>query len=752
MKLKIKLLTIVALIFLLSISFASSEELCNWNEVEQFFAQSTTNNDSIFSFTLNNELLNEMEKDTNLLSCAAARAGYEEISWSWWKSGRVEVTSMIPFDCPFRTVQTTDELIAAISEMRQIEAKKFVILADKNLYTSLKNDKIFARTLLYSGGLFSWKSGYSKDSNYSYKYEDCKYWFGAVRSVQSESEVLSAMKEIGSLGYDAFALVIDQATYNSLMTSDSARLHAIMDQAFVDSSFTYNSENRILVFFQDDQSVFNPGYVILRAWKGGYENNLPKRLKQTLDYSLNIVSGISGTTRETVIAIHDFLCSHITYQIDESTEEDDHCIGAILNGEANCDGYSEAFMLLCGLKNIPVKMVTGDSLNNIDLLNDPSHMWNLVFMDELWRGVDVTWDDNDKNGTISYENFNMGIDRMKRNYIFSDVFWPSDILNKTDLIDRPVPEFKVSAVNEIHDAIHKTLNMGKTQAVLWLSDELYTAFISADGSIWEWLDFSGVTGNISHSDKKHQIIVSDISPLDQSITAVRADSENSIIALIRSAAASGVKELRIYCTEALYARYHAADNPIQRWMDLAGANGKSSYSDNIHRITITEITAFDPGIQVQEADTEDEIIRLMYLASNAQLQELRVYCSVKLYTRYQDTDYPIWKWMDLAGISGNVSYSDTAHMIALSEITLNESGIIVAETDTPDQLINFLLSADWNTVTEVRIYCSDILYSQFEANRSIIWDWLKRGNVSNASVSYSDARKFISCTNIKWGQ
>ena len=123
---------------------------------------------------------------------------------------------------------------------------------------------------------------------------------------------------------------------------------------------------------------------------------------------------------QTAKYIHDRLCSQITYIDDETTDEDDTAVGAILNGEANCDGYSDAFYLISSLAGLNVRYQHGDSLDKRtpDSRTSVSHLWNLLEIDGNWHMVDVTWDDDEEGW--SYIWFNAGRDIASRMHVWNE--------------------------------------------------------------------------------------------------------------------------------------------------------------------------------------------------------------------------------------------------------------------------------------------------------------------------------------------
>ena len=58
--------------------------------------------------------------------------------------------------------------------------------------------------------------------------------------------------------------------------------------------------------------------------------------------------------------------------------------GALIENSAVCSGYSDSLSLILDRLNIP----------NIKISND-KHIWNLVYVDNEWLHVDVTWNDSE---------------------------------------------------------------------------------------------------------------------------------------------------------------------------------------------------------------------------------------------------------------------------------------------------------------------------------------------------------------------
>ncbi len=154
------------------------------------------------------------------------------------------------------------------------------------------------------------------------------------------------------------------------------------------------------------------GKRIVNAWKNHSEADLTPREQETLVAARRMVGGINGTELQKEKAVHDILCQHVTYYDDGTSREhneNDCAVGAILNGRADCDGYSDAFYLLGSLTGLEVRLVKGDAVPDPDQLrlSYEGHVWNLIHVNGKWVMLDVTWDDREEDG-ICYTYFNTG--------------------------------------------------------------------------------------------------------------------------------------------------------------------------------------------------------------------------------------------------------------------------------------------------------------------------------------------------------
>lgn len=94
------------------------------------------------------------------------------------------------------------------------------------------------------------------------------------------------------------------------------------------------------------------------------------------------------------------------------------------NHRATCEGYAKLFQIMTTSLGIPCILVWGKAFlyNNT---NASGHMWNLVYVDEIWEIVDTTWstpntyygenNGNNVTGNLAYQNY-IGISPMDFSY------------------------------------------------------------------------------------------------------------------------------------------------------------------------------------------------------------------------------------------------------------------------------------------------------------------------------------------------
>ena len=122
-----------------------------------------------------------------------------------------------------------------------------------------------------------------------------------------------------------------------------------------------------------------------------YTDEEIKELNNYLDESFKVNSfNTTKATKKDIEKIHDFLIDKRTYDVNyEKTSEitdSNKATGALFNGIALCSGYSDAFGLFLDRINVPNFKINSDE-----------HEWTMVYYDNEWKHIDITWDDDEVN-------------------------------------------------------------------------------------------------------------------------------------------------------------------------------------------------------------------------------------------------------------------------------------------------------------------------------------------------------------------
>ncbi len=113
--------------------------------------------------------------------------------------------------------------------------------------------------------------------------------------------------------------------------------------------------------------------------------------------SLNINK--NNYNKSDIKRLHDYLIAHTIYNKNyvegDYSSPSNKATGALLEGEAVCSGYADAFALILdrlGIRNFKV--------------SSENHIWNVIYIDNSWLHIDSTWDD-DENNINNRDNFYM---------------------------------------------------------------------------------------------------------------------------------------------------------------------------------------------------------------------------------------------------------------------------------------------------------------------------------------------------------
>ena len=122
----------------------------------------------------------------------------------------------------------------------------------------------------------------------------------------------------------------------------------------------------------------------------------------------------SMTDYEKELILHDALAARVTYV---ETDHAHDAYGALVEGEAVCEGYAEALQCLLHAANIQSLIAIGSSIN--PTTNSPEgHAWNIVRIDGEYYHTDLTW--NDQGSTLYHAYFNLTDTAIQEDHTVTD--------------------------------------------------------------------------------------------------------------------------------------------------------------------------------------------------------------------------------------------------------------------------------------------------------------------------------------------
>ena len=168
--------------------------------------------------------------------------------------------------------------------------------------------------------------------------------------------------------------------------------------------------------------------------------------------------------------LHDRLCDITTYIYGNNNQ---NSYGALIEGEAVCNGYARAYQHLLEEVGIEVWYVNGDSYmpGSTTLI---SHAWNIVKLNGEWYYTDVTWDDQGDYTFYTYFNITR------------------EQLNEGHIIDQSIESYLPSATSDAENYYVKENlifeEYDENRLIDVLSNDNHSAQIYISGDLNEFLN------------------------------------------------------------------------------------------------------------------------------------------------------------------------------------------------------------------------------------------------------------------------
>ena len=405
--------------------------------------------------------LEEDPERMEMLVLASPIAGYATSTNSG--SCTIRYQEVTYTNVPRLVCSTKDGIVSNIAAMGAAGETQFDLVLPTSLYDEVAADDFSElEKLEISGGMRSRRLSYQVSGHHLISYTEADI-VSKIAQADTLEDAMDYCLKMADQGAQEMTLCCSEEIFDHLLgntngaeliTEGTERIYDLIAMSgILDYSVSYSRQSRIITIAV---KAYYPGTAIIHAIRNDDLTVLDERTYAAYEAASELLGRImkgQETDLDKARDIHDALCSLITYVIDEDTTEDDTAIGALLNGEANCDGYADAFYLLGTMAGLTVRMQHGSSYQ-IGVVEDlhrmETHMWNLLWLDDEWRLVDVTWDDAEDSTVYTW--FAIGEDRAVRMHIWNEDMAPA-LAPVTPMQERPDNEFAAGDEDELARAL-----------------------------------------------------------------------------------------------------------------------------------------------------------------------------------------------------------------------------------------------------------------------------------------------------------
>lgn len=202
---------------------------------------------------------------------------------------------------------------------------------------------------------------------------------------QNKKDILNIIYSGLNNGWDEFSYFCTMEYENCIEDSKNITKDATTVSYMNNFIHPYNSFSNIKI------SINNLGKVTIKVNKLYTEEEI-EILNKKIDKIYNSVITNDMTDGEKIKAIHDYIIKNTVYDSEKadnlnnsnyiSKYKSQTAYGPLIQGEGICGGYSDAMALFLDKMNIPNYKISSDN-----------HVWNLVYLDDKWYHLDLTWDD-----------------------------------------------------------------------------------------------------------------------------------------------------------------------------------------------------------------------------------------------------------------------------------------------------------------------------------------------------------------------
>ena len=202
-----------------------------------------------------------------------------------------------------------------------------------------------------------------------------------------------------------------------------------------------------------------------------------REMREKRDLIIASLSDLSDEYR-CELEVHDYIIKNCTYKLEDNNYFYSSAYGALVNGEAACEGYSKAAKYVFDKIGIESALVSGKAESDSNK-GGGDHMWNIVKINGNYYHLDLTWDDPVSSNTVAmslHTYFNLTDDAIGVNH--SDFSYSPGCTSTDDNYyvrnGLRFPNFSKSDESRLKELILKLYNSGeKNIQISFVTKESY---------------------------------------------------------------------------------------------------------------------------------------------------------------------------------------------------------------------------------------------------------------------------------------
>jgi len=162
-----------------------------------------------------------------------------------------------------------------------------------------------------------------------------------------------------------------------------------LDSPFLEQNLSYRTKKASYRFtYADEVLEFTRSgkEIVVEAFSSDRLEKKKEALKAAREYVESLPSGLSE--KELAMRFYDDLTARVSYELYVDRNEAHYLYDAFVTGKTQCDGFANAYSLLCQLAGVRCF-----EKNDVSAEGEEGHTWNTVYFDGAWYNVDCALND-----------------------------------------------------------------------------------------------------------------------------------------------------------------------------------------------------------------------------------------------------------------------------------------------------------------------------------------------------------------------